>query len=262
DGDALGDACDSCPGDSRNDQDADGICEGTSFSAPKTGDHDNCPTTANAGQTNADGDGSGDACDVCPGSALNDQDGAAGCGGAGVNPPKIGQNDNCPAVPNPGQTNTDGDPFGDACDSCPGDAQNDQDGDDISAGTGFSAPKTGDHDNCPAIANTSQTNGDSDTLGDACDSCPGDTANDADGDGICAGTGFGAPKTGDHDNCPATANIGQSNGDGDTLGDACDNCPAITNQNQANGDADALGDACDACPLDAQNDAARDNRRA
>jgi hypothetical protein len=95
-------------------------------------------------------------------------------------------------------------------------------------------------------------------LGDACDSCPLDAANDVDGDGAC----------GNVDNCPTTANANQANGDGDALGDACDacpldaandvdadgacgnvdNCPAIANATQANGDGDTLGDACDNCP--------------
>src|SRR5207249_2645164 len=129
--------------------------------------------------------------------------------------------DNCPAVTNANQANADGDALGDACESCPGDARNDQDGDGVCAGAGFSAPKTGDRDNCPAVTNANQANADGDALGDACDSCPGDALNDQDGDGVCAGAGFSAPKTGDRDNCPAVANANQANADGDALGDAC-----------------------------------------
>jgi hypothetical protein len=137
----LGNACDACPADPLNDQDVDGIC----------GNLDNCPTVANPGQGNLDGDLLGDACDACPADPLNDQDADGVCG----------QVDNCPTVPNPGQGNLDGDLLGDACDPCPADALNDQDAD------GFCA----DLDNCDLIANPGQQDGDVDSVGDACDNC-------------------------------------------------------------------------------------------
>jgi hypothetical protein len=112
-------------------------------------------------------------------------------------------------------------------------------------------------DNCPAISNASQANVDGDALGDACDGCPLDAANDIDLDGSCANV----------DNCPTIPNAGQANADGDAVGDACDtcpldslndadgdgvcanvdNCPTIANVNQADGDGDAVGNACDNC---------------
>jgi hypothetical protein len=71
---------------------------------------------------------------------------------------------------------------------------------------------------------------------------------DTDGDGVADGA----------DNCPATSNPTQADGDGDGLGDACDpdddgdgvadgadNCPATSNPTQADGDGDGQGDACD-----------------
>lgn len=130
-------------------------------------------------------------------------------------------------------------------------------------------------DNCVGLVNLGQANADGDSLGDDCDACDNDAANDVDADTVC----------GDVDNCPAVANLDQSNTDADLLGDLCDvcpadaandadgdtvcggvdNCPAVANLAQADADIDGLGDACDsgdtdgdgtadnadACPLDA-----------
>ena len=61
--------------------------------------------------------------------------------------------DNCPATPNPGQEDSDGDGAGDACDD-------DIDGDSVVNAS----------DNCPSTPNPGQQNNDGDALGDACDS--------------------------------------------------------------------------------------------
>jgi hypothetical protein len=72
-------------------------------------------------------------------------------------------------------------------------------------------------DNCIYTCNPDQANVDNDRLGDACDRCPLDFANDHDEDSVC----------GDVDNCPGAHNPTQANSDSDAHGDACDELPNI-----------------------------------
>ena len=157
-------------------------------------------------QADADDDGLGDACDLCPLDAQNDADGDGFCESV----------DNCPGVPSPDQSDEDGDGLGDVCDNCPQTANSNQaDGDGDMVGD--------DCDNCRSTANPDQTDGDGDSFGDACDGCDGAGISDIDGDGDCDIA----------DNCPREANPDQADGDGDAVGDACDNCPVTPNSPEA-----------------------------
>jgi hypothetical protein len=168
---------------------------GSSFSVG-TGDYDldgvvdfadNCPTTPNPNQANADGDSRGDACDNCPTISNSDQQNSDGdslgnaCDPDDDNDGVLDGADNCQTTANASQLNTDGDSQGDACD-----ADDDNDG------------RADTQDNCPLVPNPGQADCDGDGIGDACKNfvdCNGNgvldncdilsgTSNDLEADGI------------------------------------------------------------------------------
>ncbi|HEX7663942.1 MAG TPA: trypsin-like serine protease, partial [Polyangiaceae bacterium] len=101
-----------------------------------------------------------------------------------------------------------------------------------------------EHDNCPFVANTDQTDANDDGVGDAC-ACPCSLDGDPDGDGVCSAScrpddpGCPSWSAGEHfynfpiDNCPAVYNAAQ------------ENCNELSERVQG---AAVLGDACDPVP--------------
>jgi len=163
--------------------------------------------------------------------------------------------DNCPAVPNPDQSDADQDLVGDACDNCIY-SQNADQRDTDKDGVGDVC------DNCRSKPNPDQLDRDLDRLGWACDdddydgitndadNCQygsnsdqqdvdrdgiGDVCEDDDGDGV----------ENYKDLCPDVADISNSDGDKDKVGDACDNCPELSNARQEDEDEDGIGDRCE-----------------
>jgi len=96
-----------------------------------------------------------------------------------------------------------------------------------------------DVDNCVNVSNPSQSNNDSDSFGDLCDSDP-----------------CGQNTVANQSNCVCDASFYNSNGlwsdgcelhdsDGDGVIDSIDNCVNVSNQNQSDIDGDGMGDLCD-----------------
>jgi predicted outer membrane repeat protein len=143
------------PGD--DDPDADGV---TTHNA-NINLRDNCDTVYNPRQCDADNDGRGDACDndLDNDGVPNDQDLCPS------EPPADGIPCKPPRPDAECHKDTDHDEVGDDCDNCPGianESQSDLDHD----GRGDAC------DNCKKIAGDDQADTDNDGIGDACDCCP------------------------------------------------------------------------------------------
>ena len=142
--------------------------------------------------------------------------------------------DNCSAVANASQADSDNDSVGNACDT---DYQSqttaiiDEDDDGVAD----------DIDNCPADANDDQADTDNDGDGNVCDTDDDDDGY-LDGDDDCP---LEAVNSSNDDGNGCVINPADLDTDGDGILDNVDNCIDIANDDQANNDNDTKGNVCD-----------------
>jgi hypothetical protein len=237
---------------------------------------DNCVGKYNLDpQLDTDGDGVGDACDLCPSMFDPDQtDIDRDFLGSPCDPDDDGDGDldgldNCPFQPNADQADSDMDAVGNFCDNCPTAANSDQedfdgdlkgdacdpddDGDDISD----------DVDLClmhldSVLWNTNvdpptpeQGDSDLDKMGAFCDNCPA-VANADQTNTDCKETTEGTCSAG----CDLQGDACDLDDDGDGVEDGLDNCPFVENADQGN--TDNAMDGGNVCDTDDDNDGRAD----
>ena len=203
-----------------------------------------------------DGDTIPDCLDDCALDPDNDIDGDGVCGDVDLCPldnpddsdgdGTCDSSDACPGYDD--LLDSDGDLIADGCDPCPLDILDDSDGDG----------SCDSDDICPGFNDLLDLDGD--TVPDGCDICPLDSLDDSDGDGSCDSV----------DICPGYDDFADT--DADTVPDDCDPCPLdILDDSDSDGvcdtddvcpgfndlldgDNDLVPDDCDPCPLDSADD--------